>query len=60
MLNTALWFYGQGQSAKLKKYRNLRILYQICMNTMLLSVVIDRQHCYNKDVVPIGTHLNLS
>jgi len=28
------------------------------MNTMPLPVFIDRHHCYNKEVVSVGTHLN--
>jgi hypothetical protein len=58
MLNTTLLFYEQGQSAELKKCSSLRILYRICTNTMPLPVVIDRHHCYNKEVVSAGTHLN--
>jgi hypothetical protein len=42
----------------IKTYRNIRILYWICINTMPLSVYIDRPHCYNKEVVSIWTHLN--
>jgi hypothetical protein len=58
MLNTAFSFHGQGQLAKLKRITNLRILYRICMNTMLRSVFIDMHHCYNKEVVSVGIHLN--
>jgi hypothetical protein len=39
--------------------RNLRISYRICINTMPLPVYIDRHHCYNKDILSVGTHLNL-
>jgi hypothetical protein len=58
MLNTAPLFYGQGQGAKLREYRCLRILYRIRMNTMSLPVYIDRHHCCNKDMVSVGIHLN--
>jgi hypothetical protein len=57
MLNTALSFNRQGQSAKLRN-RNLRILDRICMNTAPLPVYIGRHHSYNKQMVSMGTHLN--
>jgi hypothetical protein len=50
--------YGQGRPAKLKKNGSLRILYRICTNMMPLPVFIDIPHCYNKEVVSVGTHLN--
>jgi hypothetical protein len=28
------------------------------MNTVTLSIFIYRSHCYNKEMVPVGTHLN--
>jgi hypothetical protein len=60
MLNPALGFYVQVQKVKLKQILQPESIpnYRICMNTMPHSAFIDRLHCYNKEVVSNGAHLN--
>jgi hypothetical protein len=42
-----------------KKYRNLGTLYRICIHMRPFPVYIDRPHFCNKEVVSVGTHLNV-
>jgi hypothetical protein len=53
MLNTAPLLCGC-QTAKLKIMSQSE---NIVPNVMPLPVYIDRHHCYNKEVVSVGTHL---
>jgi hypothetical protein len=56
MLNTTPLLCGC-QSAKLKRMSQSE---NIVPNMMPLPVYIDRHHCYNKEVVSVGTHLKFS